>query len=396
MRVSSLIAKLWKGVFVQERPKLEPGSTKPSPAWIQEHVHVAIGEEALQSNIDDICRQWTLSSAPFSTPSQVSVEPAMGLPSGEPGNGQMGIDGAFKKQQHQDQAPALLVGCLSDAGITRRNRPNEDSIFATKGTRLHQAQPQPVGLFLVADGMGGHVYGQEASHLAIQTMIDGVLPRLFTSDELNTADFRKILVDGVQAANRVIYQINRERFTEMGTTITAVLVVDSTAIVVNVGDSRTYLYREAEGLRQVTHDHSLVAYLAESGIIEPDDIYIHPQRNQIYRSLGSKPVMPVDVFTEELQPEDVLLLCSDGLWEMVRDPLIQQILRKAAPPPQVSKELIEAALEGGGTDNISVIVVHICKTTSSREITGQQLQTSPATVEMPDMLQREPKRSSHQ
>jgi serine/threonine protein phosphatase PrpC len=392
MRVSSLIAKLWKELFVQERPKLESGPTQPSPAWIQGRVHAAIGEEALQSDIDDVCRQWSLSSAPFSTPSQVSVEPAMGLPASEPGNGQIGMEGVFKERQYQ--VPALLVGCLSDPGITRRNRPNEDSIFATKGTRLHQAQPQPVGLFIVADGMGGHVYGQEASRLAIQTMIDGVLPGLFTGGEMNNADFRKLLVDGVQAANRVIYQMNREQLTEMGTTITAVLIVDSTAIVVNVGDSRTYLYRETEGLRKVTHDHSLVAYLAETGIIEPDDIYIHPQRNQIYRSLGSKPVIPIDAFTEQLQPGDTLLLCSDGLWEMVRDPLIQQILCKGAPPPQVSNELIEAALEGGGTDNISVIVVCICKAASYRERTGLQLLASPATVEMPDMLQREPKRSS--
>lgn len=394
MRVSSLIAKLWKEVFVQERPKLEPGPTQPSPTWIQERVHVAIGEEALQSDIDDICRQWSLSSAPFSTPSQLNVEPAMSMPAGEPGNGQMDMNRVFEEQQRQDQAPALLVGCLSDPGITRRNRPNEDSIFATKGTRLHQAEPQPVGLFIVADGMGGHVYGQEASRLAIQTMIDGVLPGLFTGGELNTADFRKLLVDGVQAANRVIYQKNQEQLTEMGTTITAVLIVESTAIVVNVGDSRTYLYREVEELRKVTHDHSLVAYLVETGIIEPDDIYIHPQRNQIYRSLGSKPVIPVDAFTEQLQPGDRLLLCSDGLWEMVRDPLIQQIVREGASPPQVSNALIKAALDGGGTDNISVIVVCLSKATGDREITGLQLLTSPTTVEVPGMLQREPKRSS--
>lgn len=394
MRVPSLIAKLWKEVFVQEHRKLESGPTQPSPTWIQERVHAAIGEEALQSDINGIYRQWPSTSTPFSAPSQVNIEPAMGLPPCESENRQMGGDKVFEEQQRQDEIPALLVGCLSDPGITRRNRPNEDSVFAAKGTRLHQAQPQPAGLFIVADGMGGHVYGQEASRLAIQTMIDGVLPGLFTGGDLNTADFRKLLVDGVQAANRVIYQINQERFTEMGTTITAVLIVDSTAIVVNVGDSRTYLYREAEGLRTVTHDHSLVAYLAETGIIKPDDIYIHPQRNQIYRSLGSKPVIPVDAFTEQLQPGDTLLLCSDGLWEMVRDPFIQQILHKRASPPQTSNALIEAALQGGGTDNISVIVVCICKETSDREITGLQLLSSPATVEMPSMTQREPKQSS--
>ena len=114
----------------------------------------------------------------------------------------------------------------------------------------------------------------------------------------------------------------------------------------------------AEGLRQVTHDHSLVAYLAESGIIEPDDIYIHPQRNQIYRSLGNSASAKVDTFTVPLKVGDLLLLCSDGLWEMVRDADIERIVEAALPvSSQICDMLVEAALAGGGKDNISVIAV---------------------------------------
>jgi serine/threonine protein phosphatase PrpC len=378
-------------VFGQESPKPECAPTEPSPAWIQERVHAAIGEQALQSEMDDVCRQWTLSSTAYSTQSPVSIDPTIEPTPDRPGNGQM--DKVFEVQQCQEHFPGLLAGWLSDPGIKRRNRPNEDSLFVAKGTRLHHAQSQSVGLFIVADGMGGHVYGQEASRMAIQIMIDVVLPKLFVNNELNDASFGKLLIDGVQAANRFMYQRNQAQCTEMGTTITAVLIIDSTAFVVNVGDSRTYLYREAEGLRKVTHDHSLVAYLVESGILKPEDIYIHPQRNQIYRNLGTKPVIVVDAFTEQLSPGDTLLLCSDGLWEVVRDPHIQQVLQHAAAPSQKSHMLFKTAMEGGGPDNISVIVVNIIGATRQREETGLQLLTLPETVELPAILQSEPKLS---
>lgn len=394
MGLSSFIAKLWRIVYRQESLKPERTATQPSPTWIRERVHVAIGEEALRSNSDEIYRQCSLPSAPFSSPSLASVEPTIGLPLGKPENGQTDMDRIFKEQEHEDMAPNLLVGWLSDPGIKRRYKPNEDSLFAAKGTRLNCGLPQPFGLFIVADGMGGYAYGQEASCLGIQTMIDWVLPQMYLNSELKDADFRQLLVDGVQVANQAIYQRNEEQRTEMGTTITAALIIGATAFVVNVGDSRTYLYREAVGLRKVTHDHSLVAYLAESGIIEPDDIYRHPQRNQIYRSLGAKPVIAVDAFTGPRQPGDILVLCSDGLWEMVRDPLIQQILWKGTAPSQTSQALVKAALESGGADNISVIIVQITEARSYRGKIGLQLLAKPETVEMPNMVQRGPKRSS--
>lgn len=289
---------------------------------------------------------------------------------------------------------SLAVGTLSHPGIKRQRMPNEDSLFAVKGIRPQISQSQPFGLFIVADGMGGHMYGQEASRLGIQIMIDQVLPKISGSGELNEADFRRHLIDGAQAANHAIYQRNKVQRTEMGTTITAVLIVDATALVVNVGDSRTYLYRKDDGLRKVTKDHSLVAYLVEAGIIQPDDIYNHPQRNQIYRSLGAEEVIPVDSFRERLQPGDTLLLCSDGLWEMVRDPLIQQILRKGADPSQTSSTLLQAALNGGGTDNVSVIVIQVTQATGSRNMTGMQLLVKPETIEMPNISQRQPNKSS--
>ena len=140
--------------------------------------------------------------------------------------------------------------------------------------------------------------------------------------------------------------------------ITAALVAGATTYVVHVGDSRAYLYREPGGLGQITRDHSVVARLVEAGIITPADIYTHPKRNQLVRCLGEKATVEVDAFTLPLEAGDKLLLCSDGLWEMVYDTAIERIMSDhTCDPSLVVKSLIKAALDGGGKDNISVVVV---------------------------------------
>src|SRR5258706_1023721 len=166
MRMSSFIAKIWREVFGQAHLKPERESEQPSAAWIREHVHAAIGDEALQINSEEIYRQWPLPVAPRSSAPAVDVEPTKEVPPGQPGNVQTDMDKVFEGQEPKAPSPSLLVGWLSDAGIKRRNWPNEASLFAAKGTRLYHAQPQPIAMFIVADAMGTPAHGQKATRLA--------------------------------------------------------------------------------------------------------------------------------------------------------------------------------------------------------------------------------------
>jgi serine/threonine protein phosphatase PrpC len=294
----------------------------------------------------------------------------------------------YSIEQFQSRNLSLAVGYLTDSGIKRKHKPNEDSLFAMQGARTQNSLPQEFGLFVVADGMGGHANGQDASRLAIQTIIDYILPRISANNQMDDEAFLNLLRDGVQCANQAVHHRNLEERADMGTTMTAALVVGATAYVANVGDSRTYLYREPAGLTKITHDHSVVASLVEAGIIKPDDIYTHPKRNQIYRSLGEKPTVDVDSFRVSLQAGDKLLLCSDGLWDMVRDPEIQRLMSAPTPDPsQTGRDLMQAALDGGGEDNVSVIIVLISEAPSDSQVgmTGVQLLAKPENVTVPDL-----------
>jgi len=281
--------------------------------------------------------------------------------------------------------PGLLVVTRTNPGIKRQYKPNEDNLFAGKVLREVNGDLVPCALLVVADGMGGHANGQDASRIAIQTIIDYMLPRLLKGGELSSEDYKQLMLDGVQRANQAVHQGNVDSHGDMGTTMTGSLIVGTTAYVANVGDSRTYLYRQSDGLSKVTQDHSVVASLVSAGIIKPDDIYTHPKRNQIYRSLGERENVEIDPFVVQLQPDDKLLLCSDGLWDMVRDPLIEGVIKQnSSDLDKTADGLIKAALAGGGEDNVSVIVAHIAEAAPSPGKPGFQLVYKPDSVPLPD------------
>jgi serine/threonine protein phosphatase PrpC len=259
---------------------------------------------------------------------------------------------------YETSAIALEVGTALDAGIKRRGQANEDTLLALPTMRASRKSPQPLALFIVADGMGGHGHGQEASHVAITALHDSL--QLALIDHVSDDLYEELLAEGVHNANLAIYQRNRQKQFDMGTTLTTALIAGNTAYIANVGDSRTYLYREGEGLTQITRDHSAVARLVEVGAITQRDIYTHPKRNEIYRSLGHSSSIKVDTYNLPLKVGDLLLLCSDGLWEMVYDDEIARTIESWLPAPaHICEALLQAALRGGGKDNISIVAVRV-------------------------------------
>jgi serine/threonine protein phosphatase PrpC len=257
---------------------------------------------------------------------------------------------------------ALLIpeaAGLTHAGHKRRADPNEDSLLMRLGTYQVNGSARQCGLFVVADGMGGRAYGPEASGLTTSLIADYVVPRLATDWSVGSTAFTRVLKEAVANANVGLLGENRVRHIAMGATVTVALLVGDTAYVANVGNGRLYVYNPRYGLRQVTTDHLIVSALAAVGLLPPEALYTHPRRNQLYRSLGARCDCQVDTFQVPLRPEDRLLLCTDGLWGMVRDAQLEAVLCTSSDARVATDRLVRAANDNGGHDNISVIVVRM-------------------------------------
>ncbi|MBN1483449.1 MAG: protein phosphatase 2C domain-containing protein [Chloroflexia bacterium] len=256
----------------------------------------------------------------------------------------------------------LFLGRATHTG--RQRELNEDALQTLEWVQVQESQWTPWALYAVADGMGGHEGGEIASTLALHTLTSYVAAHVLMPSLQGDAlvqEVSRYLLEGASAANQAVYQERLARGNDMGTTLTAALLNGSTAHVAHVGDSRAYLWHQ-QTLRPITRDHSLVASLVEAGHLDPAEIYSHPQRNVVLRSLGDKPEVEVDVLSQALQPGDALLLCSDGLWEMLRDVEMEEHLAAGGHPQEICDRLIEAANgEGRGMDNITVIIVQVGK-----------------------------------
>lgn len=252
-----------------------------------------------------------------------------------------------------------IVGYNSDVGLMRDL--DEDALLALTLAPLFEGRSQPsLGLYAVADGMGGHDGGEVASRLAIEGLAETISKRLFlpelSGEPVLPETPAATLCEAFQLASARIFNLQRSTGSDMGTTLTAALVRDDQALVANVGDSRTYLWRGGQ-LEQITTDHSLVAQLVAADMLKPDDIYSHPEKSAIYRSLGHTPEVEVDVFTQSLLPGDRLVLCCDGVWEMLRDEGIEEVLLLEAEPQRACDEIVRRSNLAGGEDNISVVIV---------------------------------------
>ncbi len=247
---------------------------------------------------------------------------------------------------------------LTDVGMVREL--NEDSVLAVEYTRDSQVEPEQNFLYVVADGMGGAEAGETASAIAVATIRNYVETRLSTEERKN---LRELLRAALEEANRKIleYQAAHPESRGMGSTAVSALIVPPEAVVAWVGDSRAYLC-DGNSLRQVSKDHSLVQRLIEIGQITSEEARHHEHKNVITRSLGARQSGPAgaEVVPVRLRRGDRLLLCSDGLVAHVDDKMIGEVLLRHDDPFEASRELVVAANAGGGTDNVSVIVISVC------------------------------------
>lgn len=259
------------------------------------------------------------------------------------------------------QGLRLVVGQRSDAGHVREL--DEDSLLALNLSATYESETQPVlGLFAVADGMGGHEGGEIASKLALQVMAREVLQTIIlpelAGESGSDARVVELLRAATVAANDAVYLARQKRENDMGTTLTTVYVRDEQLFIAHVGDCRAYRWNE-EGLQQLTTDHSLVASMVATGRAEPEEIYTHPQRSVIYRCVGDQAIVEVDTGVLPLSPGDRLVVCCDGLWEMIRNEGIADVMMQESDPEVACDLLVHRANAAGGDDNISVIVVQV-------------------------------------
>jgi len=244
----------------------------------------------------------------------------------------------------------LAIHGLSDVGLSRDH--NEDSI----------RWDHEMGLVMLADGMGGHNAGEVASDMAVtaihDALIDVLTPEMLETKVIKCEDAVR---ESVVYANEEIFEQSQERpeCAGMGTTLVLTLFHENQITWANVGDSRIYRIRNAE-ISQITQDHSLVQEMVDNGYLSEEEALTSTSRNLITRALGIAPEVEVDVTSEELDEDDVFLLCSDGLSDLVSDDeILSTTLEYRSDLDEASKKLVEIANDHGGTDNVSVILISL-------------------------------------
>ncbi len=281
----------------------------------------------------------------------------------------------------------ILVAADTHPGMVRTQ--NEDSVL----TYLRPpGSSDACALLIVADGMGGHMAGEVASQLAVDTIFNDLKPFLestgnhvtkplpsdFDTDETrpikpvpndqassgSSSQLEQRLESAVHKANTAIHRYSTEHLEDarnLGCTLTAALIQDDVAAIAHVGDSRAY-HLSNGAFWQITNDHSYVGELVRSGHIQPEEVFTHPQRNVVTRALGVMPQVEVEMWTELLEPGDRLMLCSDGLWEMIPDSeQIAALLDNTHSLEASVESLIRMANQGGGQDNIGVVAGELVK-----------------------------------
>jgi len=251
----------------------------------------------------------------------------------------------------------IAFGQASDVGLVRNN--NQDAALSFYFTSQSSDSPPDFGLFVVADGMGGHHEGERASAITTRTIAQHIasnicLPIIANQGNSEQPPLAEVLVEAVHKANtEVIKQVP-----DGGTTVTAIAIIGDLAYVAHVGDSRAYFITRQD-IEKITRDHSLVQRLIELHQLTPQEAAEHPQKNVLYRALGQSETLEVDTHTRRLPASSRLLICSDGLWSQVEESELFEIVMNTPDPQQACDKLVALANTRGGVDNITAILLKI-------------------------------------
>lgn len=261
-------------------------------------------------------------------------------------------------QAQRIEPSQLIVGIGRNCG--RQREKNEDAVFTHTSTIAAASTSLPFGVYVVADGMGGHKFGDKASEIAARTMGDHIISRLYSplfGPQPNPPN------EALQEIMKMGFFYAHENITKLtssgGTTLTAVLIIGTQMTIAHVGDSRAYGVFLDGRMQLLTRDHSLVKRLEELGQISPEEAAMHPQKSMLYRALGQGDAPEPDIFTASLPHPGYLLICSDGLWGVISEDDMFKIISEAPNPPRACQNLIDAANAAGGPDNITVVLVRM-------------------------------------
>lgn len=244
--------------------------------------------------------------------------------------------------------------------VGKQREHNEDSLLAMTNTISGNAESVPFGLYIVADGMGGHQFGEVASNAAVRIMAGDILKKfhsyLYTLPTQGLQDsLQEVMENSIKDAHRYV----QREAPGSGTTVTAALVLGSQVTIAHVGDSRAYAIYADGRMDTITRDHSLVKRLEELGHLSKDEAANFPHRNVLIRALGQGEALEADIFTVPFPASGYLMLCSDGLWGVINEHDVNRAITESPNLHRACQHLVEAANAAGGPDNISVILVQL-------------------------------------
>ncbi|MBN1147894.1 MAG: serine/threonine-protein phosphatase [Anaerolineales bacterium] len=269
-----------------------------------------------------------------------------------------GLAEMFESQAVELELPQLLAACSQSIGRQRSH--NEDALFTLTTNLASDKDFMPLGLYIVADGMGGHKHGEIASGLAVRTIVGHLMKKFFVAllapiPSAPEESIQEIMQESILEAHKAILK----EAPGSGTTLTAVLMWNEQMTIAHVGDSRVYTIAPDGEIKTLTRDHSLVMRMMELGQLSAEEASVHPQRNVLYRALGQGEPFTPDITTSPLPETGYIMLCSDGLWGVVPDEKLSYLATNN-PSPQIACELmIDTANAAGGPDNISAILVRL-------------------------------------